>query len=46
VANSYEHVNEHLGYRKGEEFLDWLGDCQFRRKDSAPWRIMHSFVIR
>jgi len=29
-------VNEPSGSIKGEEFLDWLSDCQLLKKDFVP----------
>jgi hypothetical protein len=37
VAGSYEHGNKASGSIKGEEFLNWLSDCQLLRKDCAAW---------
>jgi len=31
-----EHGNELGGSKKGSEFLGWLSDYQFLKKDSAP----------
>jgi hypothetical protein len=36
VADSCEHDNEPSGSIKGEEFLEYLSDYQFLKKDSAP----------
>jgi hypothetical protein len=37
VVGCCEHGNEHLASIKGGEFLDYHNDCQFLKKDSAPW---------
>jgi hypothetical protein len=37
VAGCCEHDNEHLGYIKDEEFIDYLSDSQLLNNDIAPW---------
>jgi hypothetical protein len=37
VAGCYEHSNEPSDCIKGEEFLEWLIDCQLLKKNFAPW---------
>jgi hypothetical protein len=36
-GDSCEHRNEPSDSTKGGEFLGWLSDYQFLKKDSAPW---------
>jgi hypothetical protein len=36
VVGSCEHGNEPSDSIKGREFLDYLSDCQFLKKDPAP----------
>jgi hypothetical protein len=38
VAGSCEHGGGPLGSVKGREFLDWLNDCWFLKKDCAALR--------
>jgi hypothetical protein len=35
VASSCEYGNEPSGSIKGEEFLDYMSDCQLLKRDSA-----------
>jgi len=37
MAISCEHGNEPLNYLKGKEFLDKLNQCQFHKRELAPW---------
>jgi hypothetical protein len=37
MASSCGHGNEPSGSVKGEEFLDYLSDCELLKKDCAPW---------
>jgi hypothetical protein len=37
VAGSCVPSNEPSGSIKGEEFFDWLSDCQLLKKDSVGW---------
>jgi hypothetical protein len=32
--------NELPGFIKGKGFFDWLSDCQFLKKGSAPWGLV------
>jgi hypothetical protein len=37
LSYSCEHGNELPGSIKSGEFLDYMSDCLFLKKDSAPW---------